>query len=61
MLTLLTFNLIGYQTPPGAPERLAAHWNSTETYARRDGQWRIIHSHWSFTKPELKMPMPTGN
>jgi hypothetical protein len=27
-------------------------------YARVDAGWRIVHSHWSFVKPELKQPAP---
>lgn len=27
-------------------------WNTTEVYARVDGQWRIIHTHWSYVRPE---------
>jgi ketosteroid isomerase-like protein len=23
-------------------------WNCTEVFARQDGQWKIIHTHWSF-------------
>ena len=56
-VALLTFNLISYQRQPDGGERAAARWNSTETYARVDGQWRIIHSHWSFIRPELKQPV----
>jgi ketosteroid isomerase-like protein len=58
-VALLTFNLINYASSPtdGAESRL--RWNSTETYARVGGSWRIIHSHWSFVKPELKNP-PAG-
>jgi hypothetical protein len=26
-------------------------WNTTEVYERRNGCWRIVHTHWSFTKP----------
>jgi len=26
----------------------AKRWNSTEVYQRIGGEWRIIHSHWSF-------------
>jgi ketosteroid isomerase-like protein len=26
-------------------------WNCTEVYARREGNWRIIQTHWSFLKP----------
>ena len=53
-VALLTFNLISYQRQPGGSEKAVARWNSTETYARMDEGWRIIHSHWSFIKPELK-------
>jgi ketosteroid isomerase-like protein len=56
-VALLTFNLISYQRQPDGVERAVTKWNSTETYARVDGQWRIIHSHWSFIQPELKQPV----
>jgi len=25
-------------------------WNATEIFRRRDGRWRIVHTHWSFRK-----------
>jgi len=53
-VALLTFNLVSYQAQPDGAEKAVARWNSTETYARLEGQWRIIHSHWSYIKPELK-------
>lgn len=28
-----------------------ARWNATEVYQHVDGGWKIVHSHWSFTKP----------
>jgi ketosteroid isomerase-like protein len=28
-------------------------WNTTEVYRRGGDGWRIVHSHWSFTQPEL--------
>jgi ketosteroid isomerase-like protein len=27
------------------------HWNCTEVYQRFGEDWKIVHSHWSFTKP----------
>ena len=27
------------------------HWNATQVYQRNKEGWRIIHSHWSVTKP----------
>jgi ketosteroid isomerase-like protein len=53
-VALLTFNLVSYGTLPGKGEMVVARWNSTEVYARLQGTWRIVHSHWSYTKPELK-------
>ncbi|UCC11231.1 MAG: nuclear transport factor 2 family protein [candidate division WOR-3 bacterium] len=46
---VLTFNLIDYT---GRPEgsRAEGHWNATEVYCRINGQWKIIHTHWSYTK-----------
>lgn len=54
---ILTFNLVSYRLQADGTERAIAHWNSTETYARIDGRWRIVHSHWSFVRPELKQPV----
>jgi ketosteroid isomerase-like protein len=55
-MALLTFNLVNYGKLPDRPESVLARWNSTEVYGRIDGKWKIIHSHWSFTQPELKQP-----
>ena len=54
---LLTFNLVSYVAQPDGKERAVARWNSSELYARVGGQWRIVHSHWSYIKPELKQPV----
>jgi ketosteroid isomerase-like protein len=29
-----------------------AQWNCTEVYRRLADGWKIIHTHWSYTKPE---------
>ena len=55
-VALLTFNLVNYGKPADQPERELARWNSSELYARVDGKWRIIHSHWSYVRPEIKRP-----
>jgi ketosteroid isomerase-like protein len=54
---ILTFNLVSYRRRADGTEYAIAHWNSTETYARVDDRWQIIHSHWSFVRPELKKPI----
>ena len=53
-VVLLTFHAINYGKLPNQPETVLERWNSTEVYGRIDGQWKIIHSHWSYIKPEIK-------
>ncbi len=53
-VAVLTFNLVDVGKQPGRDEKVTVRWNSTEVYRRIDGDWKIIHSHWSYTKPELR-------
>lgn len=47
-MAVLTFNLISYTGT------MKHEWNCTEVYRKEkekdDGSWRIIQTHWSFTK-----------
>jgi ketosteroid isomerase-like protein len=43
---ILTFNLVTYSKEGNVTSR----WNSTEVYSKYDQKWKIVHSHWSFTK-----------
>ena len=52
---ILTYNLVSHGRSP-AGEAIAVRWNSTAVYALADGQWKIVHCHWSYTKPDLKVP-----
>jgi ketosteroid isomerase-like protein len=49
-LAVLTFNLVDYLRGSDKP----SCWNSTEVYQRFGDDWKIVHSHWSFTKPALQ-------
>jgi len=53
-VAVLTFNLVSHGAQFGGGPKGDVRWNSTEVYQRISGQWKIIHSHWSYTKPELK-------
>ncbi len=54
---VLTFNLVNYGKPSGsAEETVLARWNATEVYREVDEAWQIIHTHWSFTQPQLTGP-----
>jgi len=57
-IALLTFNVVNFGKLPNQPEGVVSRWNCTEIYRRVDGKWRIIHSHWSFTKPDVRKPGP---
>ena len=53
-VTVLTFNLVNYGMIQDQPESVLARWNSTEVYAQDHGKWKIVHSHWSYIKPQVK-------
>jgi ketosteroid isomerase-like protein len=51
-VALLTFNLLSYVRQADGTEKIAARWNSSEVYRKIEGKWKIIHSHWSYVKPD---------
>lgn len=46
---VLTFNYVSRGLRSGRIQR----WNATEVYRRTKDGWRIVHTHWSFLKPQL--------
>ena len=48
---VLTFNLIDYE-PQEDGSFSETRWSSTEVYSRIDGEWKIVHTHWSKPKSE---------
>jgi ketosteroid isomerase-like protein len=53
-VAVLTYNVVNYRRQPDGTERSTARWNSTAVFHRIGDRWRTIHSHFSYTKPELK-------
>jgi ketosteroid isomerase-like protein len=53
-LAVLTFNLVNYGAQLDEGPKMTIRWNSTEVYQRVNGNWKIVHSHWSYLKPVLK-------
>ena len=49
-MALLTYNLVNYIQDAEGVETVASCWNSTTVYQQRGGEWKTIHSHWSFTR-----------
>lgn len=46
-MAVLTYNLIS------SSKDVNEKWNCTEVYRLDNGQWKIIQTHWSYTKPTL--------
>ena len=51
-LAVLTFNLVDYGGQFNGGPKSTSRWNTTEVYQRIESKWKIVHSHWSYTKPE---------
>ena len=50
---VLTFNLVNYGKLSGSSEEtVLARWNASQVYRQLNGEWRIIHTHWSLTQPQ---------
>lgn len=53
-VAVLTYQIVNYRRQPDGKEQPTTRWNSTAVFHRAAGRWRTIHSHFSYTKPELK-------
>jgi ketosteroid isomerase-like protein len=49
-LAVLSFNLVVYGAQQPTPT--ITRWNTTSVYALIDGRWKIVHHHFSLTKPQ---------
>jgi catechol 2,3-dioxygenase-like lactoylglutathione lyase family enzyme len=48
-MAVLTFNYVAEGT-----NEVTSRWNCTEVYRRAGSTWRIVQTHWSVTRPELR-------
>ena len=54
---VLSYQLASHgKSPKGVP--YTVRWNSTKVYFRMGGQWKIVHDHWSYIKPDLRQAGP---
>ena len=56
-VAVLSYRIVNHLTRPNG-QSVTARWNSTAVYERAGGRWRIFHSHFSYTKPELRQQSP---
>ena len=52
-MALLSYNLVNYNRDEHGSESVVNRWNSTSVYRHRAGNWKLVHSHWSFTSSGL--------
>jgi uncharacterized protein (TIGR02246 family) len=53
-VAILTYNLVDdVVLMPTGPTKMKVAWNVSTVYAPVDGQWKIVHSHFSYLKPQL--------
>jgi ketosteroid isomerase-like protein len=61
-VAVLTFNYRGSTRKADGTVKSFVPWDTTEVYARLNGQWKIIHTHWSYfqhTAPDrVDVPVP---
>jgi ketosteroid isomerase-like protein len=53
---LLSYNYRSSTLAPDGTVSSQTPWNTTEVYFKREGKWKIVHTHWSFIKhrvPEM--------
>lgn len=59
---VLSYNYCSTVLNPDGTPREQTPWNATEVYFRREGQWKIVHSHWSYLPHQLpaalEVPIP---
>jgi ketosteroid isomerase-like protein len=51
-LAVLTYRFFSTVLNPDGSVATRMPWNCTEVFARTEGNWRIVHTHWSFIKGE---------
>ncbi len=51
-MAVLTYRFLSTWLNPDGSISHRTPWNCTEVFSRLDGQWKIIHTHWSFIRGE---------
>ena len=49
-LAVVHYNLVNIVPDGQGGEKIGTPWNSTQVYRLIDGQWRVVHVNWSFTR-----------
>ena len=49
-MAVATYNLLNFVADGDGGEKAGTVWNSTQVYRLIDGEWRVSHVNWSFTR-----------
>jgi hypothetical protein len=53
-MAVFTYNLVNYTLDANQFETVGSRWNCTEAYRSINDEWKIVHSHWSSVKPDIR-------
>lgn len=53
-VAVLTFNFKSYAELSDGTKEEKTHWHTTEVFKKFDEGWKLISTHWSFTKRQLE-------
>ena len=59
---VLSYNYRSSQLTPEGKVSSETPWNATEVYFKREGEWKIVHTHWSYINHRVpdavEIPLP---
>lgn len=62
---LLTYNYRSSTLTPAGTVSSQTPWNTTEVYFKWEGEWKIVHTHWSFVHHKVpdvvEIPIPVAS
>lgn len=59
-MAVLTFNFKSFGPDDDGNEVERTHWHTTEVFRRIDSEWKLVSTHWSWTKSMLRMLAESG-
>jgi ketosteroid isomerase-like protein len=59
-VAVLSYHYRSADLQPDGAAGAATLWNTTEVFARIDGAWRIVHTHWSYARAGVDEPAATS-
>lgn len=58
---VLFYNFLSITLNPNSTIKTRTPWNCTEVFAKIDGKWKIVHTHWSFINGQRNESLPSAD